>query len=735
MSIYTDQTNKIITLQTKNTTYQMQIDAHNVLLHLYYGRRTAGTMEYLLTYADRGFSGQPYDLGNNREYSLDALPQEYPCTGTGDFRSPAINIVSGNGAEGCDFRYISHSITSGKYALKGLPAVYSDDTSDDAQTLDITMMDEVLGLELHLLYGVLPKMDIITRSAILVNRGEESVHIEKMLSANLDFLSGDYDLLTFHGRHGMERNLSREHVGHFAQVIGSRRGMSSHQYNPMMILAQRDATETAGTCYAMQFVYSGGFVGLAEKDQFEQTRMQLGLMEEKFFYPLAPGEEFTSPEVIMTCSTAGLERISINLHRCLRTRVCRGKWRDEIRPVLINSWEACYMDFNGADILELAEQARDLGMDMVVMDDGWFGKRNDDNSGLGDWFVNEEKLGGQLVELIRCIHKMDLQFGIWIEPEMVNEDSDLFREHPDWALSLPGRKPVRARNQLVLDFSRKEVVDEIFDRICKVLDQETVDYVKWDYNRSIADVYSETAAEQGRVLYDYILGLYDFLERLHQRYPDMLVEGCSGGGGRFDAGMLYYTPQIWCSDNTDAIDRLRIQYGTSFGYPTSSVGAHVSACPNEQNGRITSMHTRGIVAMSGTFGYEMNPAKLSDAEKREIRRQILKRNKYAGLIHGGDYYRLTSPYKKDQQEGADVAAWEIASEDGSEALVSAVILQIHCNRPVSYVRLRGLTSGALYKEEISGKIYPADALMETGLPMPIEMGEYLAYQWHFERMN
>ncbi len=735
MAIYTDEVKRIITLQTENTTYQMQADEHNVLLHLYYGRKTVGTTEYLLTYADKGFSGQPYDLGNNRTYSLDALPQEYPCSGTGDFRSPAINIVSGNGVEGCDFRYQSHAVRNEKYSLKGLPAVYSDDAADDAQTLDVTMVDEVLGLELHLLYGVLPKLDIITRSAVLVNRWEETVHVSKMLSANLDFVSGNYDLLTFYGRHGMERNLSRAEVGHFAQVISSRRGASSHQYNPMMILAQSDATETAGSCYAMQFVYSGGFTGLAEKDQFEQTRMQLGLMEEKFFYPVAPGEDFTAPEVILSCSAAGLERLSINLQRCLRTRVCRGPWRDEVRPVLINSWEACYMDFDGADILELAEQAKDLGMDMVVMDDGWFGKRNDDNSGLGDWFVNEDKLGGRLVELIRCTHRMGLKFGIWIEPEMVNEDSDLYREHPDWAFALPGRKPVRGRNQLVLDFSRKEVVDEIFARICAVLDEEKVDYVKWDYNRSIADVYSAVAAEQGTVLYDYIIGVYDFLERMIQRYPEMLIEGCSGGGGRFDAGMLYYTPQIWCSDNTDAIDRLRIQYGTSFGYPTSAVGSHVSACPNEQNGRDTSLNTRGIVAMSGTFGYEMNPAKLSDAEKREIRRQILKRNKYAKLIHTGDYYRLTSPYLKDRHEGADVAAWEIASEDGGEVLLNAVILQIHCNRPVSYVKLRGLTSGALYKDSENGNVYPADALMEIGLPMPVKMGEYLAYQWHLERIG
>jgi alpha-galactosidase len=384
------------------------------------------------------------------------------------------------------------------------------------------------------------------------------------------------------------------------------------------------------------------------------------------------------------------------------------------------------MDFDGADILALAEQAAELGMDMLVLDDGWFGKRDDDTSGLGDWYVNEEKLGGKMKELIYWVHRRGLKFGLWIEPEMINEDSDLYREHPDWAMAIPGRKPVRGRSQLVLDFSRKEVVDHVFESICKVLDEDVVDYVKWDYNRSIADVYSCTASDQGRVLYDYILGLYDFLERLSQRYPDMLIEGCSGGGGRFDAGMLYYTPQIWCSDNTDPIDRLRIQYGTSFGYPASCVGAHVSVSPNEQDGRVTPLNTRGITAMSGTFGYELNPEKLSAQEKDEIRAQVAKRKEVAELIHNGKYYRLTSPFD------GEAAAWEFVSEDGTDVLLNVVNLEIHGNRPVTYIRLQGLSSGAAYRDEESGRVYPADALMEAGLPMPAPFGEYGALQIRFK---
>ncbi len=726
MAITVQENGRLFTIDTKNTTYQMKADRYGVLLHLYYGRRTAGSMEYLLTYADRGYACNIYDTGRDRTYSLDFLPQEFPTSGTGDMRSPALILEYGNGIDACDLRFDHYTVRDGKYALKGLPAVYASE--EEAQTLEIVMKDISGMAEVTLLYGVIPELDIITRSVLIRNTAEEEIRVEKVMSANLDQLTGKYDLITFYGRHTMERNFQRTPVAHMEQCIGSRRGTSSHQYNPMMILAEKETTETAGGCYAMQFVYSGGFSGNAGKDQYDQTRMQMGLMQEKFSYPLAPGEEFTAPEVIMSFSGTGLETLSHNLQDCIRKHVCRGKWRDQVRPVLLNSWEAYYMDFDGADILALAEQAVLLGMDMLVLDDGWFGKRNDDYAGLGDWYVNEEKLGGKMKELIYWVHRKGLKFGLWVEPEMVNEDSDLYREHPDWAMTIPGRNPVRGRHQLVLDFSRKEVVDAIFESICKVLDMGTVDYLKWDYNRSIVDVYSHTAKDQGKVLYDYILGLYDFLERLTQRYPDMLIEGCSGGGGRFDAGMLYYTPQIWCSDNTDAIDRLRIQYGTSFGYPASCVGSHVSICPNEQNGRVTPLATRGITAMSGTFGYELNPEVLSEEEKDEIRAQIRRRNELAELIHFGSYYRLSDPFD------GECSAWAFVSKDRSEALINHVNLEIHGNRPVTYVRMRGLESGAAYRDTESGKVYPADALMQVGLPMPAPFGDYGALQIHLVKI-
>ena len=726
MGIIYCEKDRIFTLQTKNTTYQIQVDRYGFLLHLYYGKKTDGCMDYLLTYYDRGFSGNPYDAGEDRTYSMDTLPQEFPCYGNGDFRSTAFAVENADGSMSCDLRYKSHKIFDGKYNLEGLPAVYASE--EEAQTLEILMEDPVTGVKVVLLYGVLPAQDIITRSVSVKNESSGKIYLNKIESASLDFLYGDYELLTFYGRHAMERNVQRVPVVHGTQKIGSVRGTSSHQYNPMMILAEKETTEDKGNCYAMSFVYSGCFQGEVLKDQLNQTRMMLGLQEEAFRYPLETGEMFQAPEVILSYSSEGMNRLSQNLHHCIRQHICRGKYKEEIRPILINSWEAAYFDFTGDTIYELAKAAKEVNIDMLVMDDGWFGKRDDDNSGLGDWFVNEKKLGGTLGNLIKRINDLGVKFGIWIEPEMVSEDSDLYRKHPDWALTVPGRNPVRSRNQLVLDFSRKEVVDEIYDQICKVLDQGNIEYVKWDMNRSLMDVYSSVTRDQGRVLHDYVLGLYDFLERLVQRYPNLLIEGCSGGGGRFDAGMMYYTPQIWCSDNTDAIDRLRIQYGTSFGYPVSVVGSHVSAVPNHQTGRKTPLHTRGVVAMSGTFGYELNLMKLSEEEKQEIREQIAEYKSYAPIIQNGLYYRLSDPTTEE------ICAWEFVHTDEKEqskVLLNIVMQVIHGNMTVNYVKLQGLEETAVYREEKSGKRYTGAALMYGGMPLPIEPGEYQAYQYCF----
>lgn len=720
MAITFNETTRIFTLTTAHTTYQMQADAQGYLLHLYYGARTAGEMDYLLNYGDRGFSGNPNSAGNDRTYSLDALPQEYPSLGTGDFRNYALNIENEDGSQCCNPIYITHEIEAGKYTLKGLPFVRAEE--NEAETLKIILEDPVTKVELHLLYGVLEKEDIITRSVIIKNAGKAPVTVKKAQSACLDFLHGDYDLIKFHGRHAMERNMERMPVSHESTRIGSRRGTSSHQYNPGVILAGKNTNEDSGSCCGMLFVYSGNFLVEAEKDQYDQTRIQMGLTDELFAYPLEAGAEFTAPEVILSYTNKGLSRLSQQYHHCIMNHICQGKYVHANRPVLINSWEAAYFDFTGDTIVELAKEAKALGIDMVVMDDGWFGKRNDDNSSLGDWYVNEEKLGGTLTKLIERVNAEGVKFGIWIEPEMVSEDSDLYREHPEWAITIPGRKPVRSRNQLVLDFSRKEVRDEIFKRICAVLDQGNVEYIKWDMNRSLADIYAPN------VTYDYVLGVYDFLEKLTNRYPDILIEGCSGGGGRFDAGMLYYTPQIWCSDNTDAINRTRIQYGTSFFYPVAAMGSHVSAVPNHQTGRVTSMHTRGVAAMSGTFGYELNPALLNAKEKAEIRAQLAQYREYQELIREGDYYRLSNPFQDN------FAAWMVVSDDRSKALVSVIRLTAEANLPAAYVTLKGMEEDAFYREKTTGKVYPGAALMEAGILLPAAVSEYEAYQIALERV-
>ena len=730
MAILFQEEKRIFTLQTKQTTYQMKVDNFGFLLHLYYGAKVSGEMDYLLTYYDRGFSGNPNDVGNNRTYSMDVLPQEYPTLGTGDYRNSAFVLRNHDESACCDLRYAGYEIREGKYELPGLPAVYAK--PEEAQTLEIVLEDAVSKVRVRLLYGVLEDEDIITRSVKITNYGTEYIVVEKASSACLDFITGEYDLLSFYGRHIMERNLQRARIGHGSQSIGSRRGTSSHQYNPAVMVAGKNTTEDIGDCYGMVFVYSGNFLCEAEQDQFDQTRILMGLQRDLFNYPLESGETLVVPETILCYSGRGFGDLSMKYHRCIRNHICNGarsrrksgKTGFIPRPVLVNSWEAAYFNFTGETIVELAREAAQLGIDMVVMDDGWFGKREDDNSGLGDWQVNEKKLGCSLGELVRRVNEEGVKFGIWIEPEMISEDSDLYREHPDWAMQNPGRNPARGRNQLVLDFSREDVREHIFDQICRVLDQGNIEYVKWDMNRSLTDFYS-VETRQGKVSYDFVIGLYDFMEKLLAKYPQLMIEGCSGGGGRFDAGMMYYTPQIWCSDNTDAADRLWIQYGTSFFYPMSTISAHVSAVPNHQTGRITSLRTRGIVAMTGAFGYELSLGKLSAEEKEEIREQIRQYKEFEPLISMGDYYRLSNPFEDA------CAAWMFVSKDRKRVLLHVVLLENHGNMIVNYVRLKELLPDVVYEEERSGKRYCGSALMQAGIPIPVEMGEYLAYQFVF----
>ena len=726
MAITFDKERGIFTLNTDNTTYQMRADGLGYLLHLYYGRKTQGFVDWELTYADRGFSGAPYKAGRDRTYSLDALPQEFPVQGTGDYRTPLLILRDSQGTYGADLHYAGYEIQDGKYSLPGLPAVYAD--KDEAQTLIITLMNDRLKLKVKLLYGVLPGKDIITRSVILRNDGRQTLTILRLGSACLDMIHGNFDLLTFHGRHAMERQLDRQKLTHGTFVVSSRRGMSSHQYNPFMILADHETSETAGRCWGMQFVYSGGFEATAELEQFNQTRITMGLPQEKFAYPLKTGEELCGPEVIMSFSSEGLERLSHNYHRCIRENVCRGKFRDVPRPIVLNTWEVLYMKFDGRKILEVAECAKALGTDMLVLDDGWFMNRNDDFRALGDWKADEAKLGCTLGELVKQVNDLGLKFGLWVEPEMISEESELYRLHPDWAMVIPHEKPVLGRNQLLLDMSRKDVREYIYSCLSEILSHSNIEYLKWDFNRSIESVYSHAADNQGRVLYDYVIGLYEVLERINTDYPDVLIEGCAGGGGRFDAGMMYYTPQIWCSDNTDALDRLAIHYGTSFGYPAGVVSAHVSVCPNHQTGRTLPLNTRFIVSEYGAFGYELNPLKLTDEERTEIAGQIARFKEDREVITDGLYYRLNS------EENDNYYAWEYVSPDGSRAIINAVITQNHGNMPEIYVTPRGLTPNALYRDMLTGKIYPSDALMDSGYPLPLPKGDYEASSLRLERI-
>ncbi|MDD3279442.1 MAG: alpha-galactosidase [Lachnospiraceae bacterium] len=730
MAIIYKEENKTFTLHTRKTTYQMKVASYGYLLHTYYGKKTEGDMSYLIQRRDRGFSGNPYEAESDRTFSLDTLPQEYSCQGNGDFRSVAFNVRNAQGVYGCDLRFRNYRIYQGKYELPGLPGVYG--TEEELETLEITLADENVGVEVVLCYSVLEALDVITRAVRVKNTGAEVLTVTKAASAELDFVCGDYDVLHFHGRHGMEHVMERTPVFHGNQSFGSIRGASSHQHNPFLILAQQNTTEDKGECYGISFVYSGNFHGEVEKDQTAQTRMLMGIQDQMFAYDLAAGETFTAPEAALSCSSEGLSSLSQNFHRLIRYHICRGKFQKVRRPILINNWEATYFDFDGEKICNIARQASELGVEMLVLDDGWFGQRDGDVSGLGDWVVNEEKLGCTMGELSEKINQIGMKFGLWIEPEMISENSDLYRAHPDWAFAIPGKNPVRSRHQLVLDFSREEVVDYIYSSLEKVISHANISYLKMDMNRSITDVYTAVSGYQnhGKILYQFVLGVYRFLDKINTRFPDLFVEGCSGGGGRFDAGMLYYTPQIWCSDNTDAVERLAIQKGTSYGYPISAVGSHVSIVPNHQTGRVTSLKTRGVVAMAGSFGYELDLGVLSEEEKELVKQQIADYRKYWNLIQNGDYYRL-------EVAGKDTAleAWMFVAEDASEALVNVVTLEARCNGPVAYVKLRGLKEAGSYRLEGTHQVLSGSALMYGGLPVPHMNGEYQAWQVHLTEIG
>ena len=756
MAIRYDDRQKRFTLSTANTSYQMKIDDYGFLQHLYYGQKIDDVdMSYIHMTVDRACAGNPDNVYPDRTVSFNTLPQEFTGYGVGDYRINSIAVLNGDGSRGADFRYLKYEIRDDKYSIPGMPASYNDDEKKKVQTLILTMEDPVTKLRLELLYGVFEETEMITRAARMINGGGGTMKLLKASSMCLDIPYGNWDLIHFHGKHALEKQTERNPLSHSVQTVGSNRGTSSHQQNPFIILCDEKADEDHGSCYGFMLVYSGGFKAEVEKDQFESVRVVMGIQDDSFAWTLEPGEVFHTPEVMMTYTHEGLSCLSYNYHRMIRHHICRGKYKLSPRPVLLNNWEATYFDFNSEKLLALADEAAGLGIDMLVLDDGWFGKRNSDDAGLGDWFVNEEKLRGSLAELVKKIKAKGLKFGIWIEPEMVNEDSDLYRAHPDWVMAMPERKPIRSRNQLVLDIARKEVRDHIYEKIAEVLRDIGADYVKWDMNRSICDLYSRSPEirDQGETAHRYVLGLYDMLERFTTEFPDILFEGCSGGGARYDAGILYYSPQIWCSDDTDPINRLNIQYGTSFGYPTSTVGAHVSASPNHQTGRSTPLHTRAVVAMSGTFGYELDPGLLSEKEKEDIRDQIHAYKANYDLIANGRYYRLSEIKKKSFE------AWEFVSEDQVEVQVNLVVTDPQPNPALMHIHLKGLDPKGVYQlayktkqfpespflyfgSEEMGRRFEADdqeftgeALMYGGFTFPWVIGDYAALQIHFVKVS
>ena len=721
----------VFTLQTKNSTYQMKVSEHGHLLHIYYGARiTDADVSYLIPKVIRSHESNPDEAGKDRIYSLCAYPQEFSSNDAGDYRIPSIELVNPDGSYAFVGKYKSHKIYRGKYALNTLPTVYANE-NEDVETLEIVLEDTVTHVSVKLLYGVFADKDVITRSAVLINGSDGDICLQKFMSASLDFMTSDFDMIELFGHHYYERQTERRPLTHGISEIGSFRGSSGHFHNPFAIICDRDTDEDRGNAYGFCLMYSGNFVFGAEVDGYSQTRIAMGIHPKQFEFHIAQGECFEAPEVVMSYSGNGLSTLSHSFHDIFRENACKSKFVHSQRPVLINSWEPFYFTFNSETLISTAETSKKLGVDMFVLDDGWFGERNDGTAGLGDWVANEKKLPGGIPALADKIHAMGMSFGLWFEPEMVNENSDLYRAHPDWCLRVPNRAPSRSRHQLCLDLSRPDVCDYLIKAVNAVLDAGGVDYVKWDYNRYVCDVYSAyyPADRQGEIYHRYILGLYKILDGIIKTHPDILFEGCSGGGGRFDGAMLTYFPQIWCSDNTDAPSRLTIQYGTSFAYPVSTMGAHVSACPNKKTKRTVPLKTRAITAMHGTFGYELDPAKMTEAEMAECAEYSDFYRSHRDLICYGDYYRLSSPY-----DDSIFTAWEFVSKDRSEALVCAVTESISIMDKNCFVRIRGLDTDAMYKIEQTEQTLSGAALHNIGILLPHTQPQYTAFVFELKKV-
>ena len=730
MAIHFFADQSLFLLQAGPASYAFTINEYGIPVHLHWGPFIAAPARGLnsVRLGDRPFS--PTLAGAAFGVSLDALPQEFPTYGSSDFRQPALEVYQPQtGSRILSLRHVSHRIEAGKPALAGLPATYAENP-DDADTLVVLLEDKLLGLRVELLYTVFAHHPVITRSVRIVNAGTSTLELRRALSASIDFnpsFSG-HKFIQLSGAWSRERDTHVSPLRPGIQSVESVRGTSSHQHNPFFALAELGANEEHGTVYGFNLVYSGNFLAQVGLDQFATARAQLGINPFDFSWQLGAGDTFQTPEAVLVFSSEGLGGMSRALHRFYRRHLLPAAWRDRPRPILINNWEATYFDFNADKLEAIASAGAELGAELFVLDDGWFGKRNDDRSSLGDWVVDRKKLPGGLDDLAARIKAKGMEFGLWFEPEMVSVDSDLYRAHPDWCLHVPARARTEGRNQLVLDFSRAEVREELYRRIAGILRENPITYVKWDMNRHLTEVGSAALppGRQQETAHRYVLGLYEIMGRFTRDFPHVLFEGCSGGGGRFDPGILAYMPQIWTSDNSDAITRLRIQYGTSLAYPFSTMAAHVSAVPNHQVGRVTPIRTRGDVAFTGAFGYELDLGALPSDEKAEVKRQTAFYKQVRPLLISGDLHRLKSPF--DSRE----AAWMVVAADGSEALVTHVTMLAEPNAPYTHLKLRGLDPTKNYRVRIgeTETVMAGDVLLHAGLHVPNAPADFVSRQWH-----
>ncbi len=706
MAITFDQQHRVFKLDTNLSTYAFMVYRENYLVHLYYGAKIPDTDLSYLMGRSRFASFSPSNAKvDDPLFSVDIQPMEYPTNGAGDYRISALSVRNASGDSVTDIRYVSHKIYDGKPALPGLPATF--DRDGKAQTLEVETLDAVTGLKATLLYTAFEDYPVIAKSVRLENTGNTPLTLERAYSSCLDLPTMDLDMIHVYGKWAKENTTVRHPLQHGIQSVQSKRGMTGHSCNPVLALPRHTATEEQGEVWGMNLIYSGNFAIDVEVDAQGCPRVLMGINPTDFRWRLDPGESFQTPEAVLVYSNAGLGGMSRTFHHFYLDHLCRSQWTKKKRPLLINSWEAAFFDFDDDKLVEFAKEAKELGIDMLVMDDGWFGNRCDDSRALGDWWVNEDKLKGGLSHLIQRVNDLGVQFGIWYEPEMISPDSDLYRSHPDWAVCASGREKSLARNQCVLDMTRQDVRDSIFQQMYDVISQNNIAYIKWDCNRNITEAASMQLPpeRQGEFFHRYVLGVYELMDRITTAFPHILLENCSGGGGRFDAGMLYYSPQIWTSDCTDAIERLTIQFGASLCYPIAAMGAHVSANPR------TDIHTRAAVAMCGTFGYELDPRKLTEEERQAVKDQVADYHKYYDLIHFGDFYRITSP-----TENHFLCDWAFVSPDKSQVLFTRVIMR----RPENLYQplcLPGLDPDKLYTDEETGKVYSGALLMHGGLDL------------------